>query len=195
MSRFKWGTVTAKSPLRVRLDGDVSALPFAPDSLVDPNVLTVGDRVRCEMTDARRVVIHGHSGGVIDTGWLPYNPEWSNVTIGNGTAWGRYRRRGNTVEWAAWFQMGSTSVMGSVPTVVLPLAGAQAAPAAISAQILDAGNTHFEVMPVWSPTSVSLWRMDTSGASAALGYIDASNPMVWAVTDWIRVGGVYECTP
>ena len=60
---FKWGTVTAVSPLRILLDGDTSALPFAPDSLVDPLSLAVDDRVRVEMS-SRRVVIIGRSQGV-----------------------------------------------------------------------------------------------------------------------------------
>lgn len=59
---FTWGTVTAVSPLRIQLDGDTVALPFAPDSLVDPLTLAVGDRVRCELS-SRRVIIVGRSGG------------------------------------------------------------------------------------------------------------------------------------
>lgn len=63
---FRWGTVTAVSPLRVRLDGDTSALPFTPDSLVDPLSLLVNDRVRCEVA-VRRALIVGAAGGVSRT--------------------------------------------------------------------------------------------------------------------------------
>jgi len=62
MTSFKWATVTAVGPLRVRFDGDTTALAFTPDSLVDPAALSVSDRVRCELSD-RRVVIVGRSGG------------------------------------------------------------------------------------------------------------------------------------
>lgn len=61
MSTFKWGTVTAADPLRVRIDGDAAALPVTPDSLVGS--LTVGDRVRCEISD-RRLIVHGRQGGM-----------------------------------------------------------------------------------------------------------------------------------
>ena len=61
--KFIWATVTSITPLRVRLDGDTAALPFTPDSIVDPAALIVNDRVRCEI-DARRVIIHGRSGGI-----------------------------------------------------------------------------------------------------------------------------------
>ncbi len=62
MSSFVWGTVTAVSPLRVRLDGDVDALAFTPESLIDPAALAVDDRVRVEVS-RRRVLIHGMAGG------------------------------------------------------------------------------------------------------------------------------------
>lgn len=57
-SVFKWATVAAVAPVRVRLDGDTLPLPVTPDSLIDPASLTVGDRVRCEMA-GRRLIIHG----------------------------------------------------------------------------------------------------------------------------------------
>jgi microcystin-dependent protein len=59
---FNWGTVTGVSPLRVRLDGDTSAVPVTPDSLVDPLTLAVNDRVRVELSN-NRLIVHGvHSG-------------------------------------------------------------------------------------------------------------------------------------
>lgn len=58
-----WGTVTSTSPLAVQLDGDSSPLPFEPVTLIDPSLLSVSDRVRCEIT-ARRVVVLGVAGGV-----------------------------------------------------------------------------------------------------------------------------------
>lgn len=60
--RLRWGTVTAVAPLRVRFDGDATALPFEPESLIDPLQLTISTRVRCEVT-SRRVLIVGALGG------------------------------------------------------------------------------------------------------------------------------------
>lgn len=65
-STWNDATVTGVSPLRITLDGDTTALPFTPDSLVDPASLVVSDRVRCELS-SRRVVIVGRSGGVAVT--------------------------------------------------------------------------------------------------------------------------------
>ncbi len=62
VTSFKWATVTAISPLAIRMDGDTVALALVPESLVDPLSLSVGSRVRVELT-LRKVVIHGAAGG------------------------------------------------------------------------------------------------------------------------------------
>lgn len=81
-SVFKWGTVAGVSPLRVRLDGDTEPLPVTPDSLVDPQDLAVGVRVRCEMS-ARRFIIHGRQG---DAAVKVRNRRSGAVTVGAGAS-------------------------------------------------------------------------------------------------------------
>lgn len=56
-------SVTSVSPFRILLDTDTEPYPFAPDTLIDPLSLTIGDRVRCE-TGSNRVVVLGKAGGV-----------------------------------------------------------------------------------------------------------------------------------
>lgn len=58
ITSFKWATVVSTSLLSIKLDGDTTALAMVPDSLIDPISLSVGDRVRVELTQ-RKVVIHG----------------------------------------------------------------------------------------------------------------------------------------
>lgn len=50
---WRWGTVTATGPLRVRLDGDGAALSVTPDAL---GPVRVGGRVWCQIV-GRRVVV------------------------------------------------------------------------------------------------------------------------------------------
>lgn len=57
---WRWATVTQASPLRVRLDGDTTALPVTPDALVGG--ASVGRRVWVQIA-GRRVIIHGVAGG------------------------------------------------------------------------------------------------------------------------------------
>lgn len=67
-ARYQWATVTSESPLRIRLDGMQSPLPFTPDSLVP--ALTLNERVLVLLTPnsnprfkGRRVVIQGRYNG------------------------------------------------------------------------------------------------------------------------------------
>ena len=68
-AEYRWGTVEAVSPLRVRMQGpgggQVLAVP--PISLVSPRV---GDTVRVAV-DGHSYVVDGIVGGGSDTGWLP----------------------------------------------------------------------------------------------------------------------------
>ena len=72
------------SPLRIKLDGDTSAIPVTPDSLTDPATLVVDDRVRTELSGNRLVVI-GRVGGAVRVraaqGVIP-----SSVAVGSGSA-------------------------------------------------------------------------------------------------------------
>lgn len=71
-STFYWATVVAAdpAPVSVRLDGDSVPLTVDIDSLVDPETLTVGDRVWVQLVGAggKRVVILGRSAGGIPAG-------------------------------------------------------------------------------------------------------------------------------
>jgi hypothetical protein len=62
ITSFKWATVTAIGPLRIRLDGDTAALLLTPETTIDPALLAVNDRVRVELS-LRKVIVHGKAGG------------------------------------------------------------------------------------------------------------------------------------
>lgn len=70
---FRWATVRGVAPLSIQLDGDPAPLALIPDSLVDPRLLVVGDRVRVELS-LRKVVIHGKSNGAGGT-----VEDWTNL--------------------------------------------------------------------------------------------------------------------
>ena len=66
--RHVYGTVTATSPLRVRLDSDSVSLPIAPTTLAD---VVVGDRVMVLVKGLQRIVLGKVMGGGMPIG-LPY---------------------------------------------------------------------------------------------------------------------------
>lgn len=62
------------------------------------------------------------------TGWIikaepevAWTPTWTNVTLGNGTSVGRYHRSDGWIDFWASFNLGSTSAMGTAPTLTLPI--------------------------------------------------------------------------
>jgi hypothetical protein len=81
---FYWATVTATAPLAIRLDGDTSALAFAPDSLVTAAVLHVGSRVWVQRI-GKRVVVLGTTNGIGTVAAVP----WTSVT-GFSNGWINY---------------------------------------------------------------------------------------------------------
>ena len=89
---WRWATVTQVDPLRVRLDGDSTALDLTPETLVVG--LQVGWRVWCQI-HGQRVVVHGAPASAVDTGWLSLTLN-AGLETKSGTA--RYRRIGNRVQ-------------------------------------------------------------------------------------------------
>lgn len=57
MSDFRWATVDTVAPLNILLDGDATPT-FISDCLIDPQILSNGDRVRCEVAGTQ-LIIHG----------------------------------------------------------------------------------------------------------------------------------------
>lgn len=83
---FRWGTVTVDStpgPLRIKLDGDDDALPFVPDTLIDPLRLIVGARVWVQLFN-RRVLILGASQSGSAPPVSPIQPYWGRLTRSTG---------------------------------------------------------------------------------------------------------------
>lgn len=60
--RVRDASVTQVSPLRIRLDGDTTELPYTPDLLVSSATFGVSDRVVCGLV-GRRVIVLGRAGG------------------------------------------------------------------------------------------------------------------------------------
>jgi len=92
---FEDCTVTAIAPLRIKRDADTSELAFTPGTLVNTAFLTIGDRVRVDISRKPMLVV-GRADGLagVDTivardaailvatrGQIP-----SSVTVGSGSA-------------------------------------------------------------------------------------------------------------
>lgn len=126
----------------------------------------------------------------IQAAWTAWTPTLTNITLGNGTQVARYQRIGKNI-WFYWdLTLGSTSAVGTGPTVSLPVTALSAAAVRrltcgyvdTSASRYDAGATYNE-----STTVVSLGN----GASP-LAAITATVPFTWATGDILHCHGTYE---
>ena len=79
----RWGTVTATAPLRVKLDGDTSALPVTPTTTVAG--LKVNDRVWCVLSGLQLVVLGVHGGQAVPP--TVAGSLWGTATVLPDGAW------------------------------------------------------------------------------------------------------------
>ena len=126
--------------------------------------------------------------------WQAWSPSYANLTVGNGTVVARYIQVGDLVT-AAWlFTMGSTSSVGTGPTVSLPVT----ATSSYTATYMTLGTA--EYVNAWvaaylgladnaSTTTVALQSIGASGIWAA---VSATVPFTFATSDALSFQISYE---
>lgn len=116
------------------------------------------------------------------TGWNPYNPAWSGLTIGNGTISAEHRRMGGLRHVRMTVSFGSTSSMGSVPFFQLPTTATIAY--VFPVLLGNAGTDSY----------VGFIKMGGTSAypqSLAGGYFTATVPFTWHAGDSITAAFAY----
>ena len=78
---YRWATVVDPSPLTIQLDGDTLPLASVPDSLVDPALLTLGDRVWVQL-HGRKVIVLGSARP------FTYGPTGNMIRVAFTTGYG-----------------------------------------------------------------------------------------------------------
>lgn len=133
------------------------------------------------------------------TDWADFTPSWTNLTVGNGSVGGRWRRVGNkTIELRAQFTFGSTSSIGGNLGLTLP------------GGLSGEGSTLRQAVPAWlmdssasSQWAVGLALLQAGGGTAldslygpttAFARWNATNPITWANGDICLVQGFVEVT-
>lgn len=125
--------------------------------------------------------------------WKAWTPTLTNMTLGDGTVVARYSQVGKTVTAHFKFTLGSTSAMGTAPTISLPVT----ADASVGAEtvfgiirILDSGVEYFTGLIVWaSTTTMELRRLSDSTRD---GTITSTVPMTWTTGDIMTATFTYE---
>lgn len=201
------GLSTVRIGLVDSVDTDGSGLPRAWVDLGDGNLIEApyGDHIsNLAADDVVRVLIGPGVAHVFDrlvessppTGeWDTWSPTPGNLTVGDGDLECRYDLNGRSFTFAVNFEMGSSSTMGSSPTIDLPVdleLGGLLTPFAAWAYDSSTG-THYPGVAYSRGVGNTelLWRAAFPGA----GTITASVPFTWAVGDQLRMAGTLEVQP
>ena len=148
------------------------------------------------------------SGSIIDSAtitnatipWVAWTPSYANLTIGDGTVTARYFQIGSLVIARFKFVLGSTSAVGTGPTVTVPVTGHatgydNTGPPAGSATMRDAGTIRFTGM-VFLGSSGTVFEPAVDESSATHGRlatnITATIPMTWTTSDELAFTATYE---
>lgn len=118
--------------------------------------------------------------------WTSWTPTTANLTLGNGTITALYKQVGKSVIFRINFTLGSTSAVGTGPTFTVPVAEV--------ASSVQTGAGHFNDASVTGGFYSGACRIGAGVIlpSSPSGYLTASVPFVWTVSDQIILGGVYE---
>jgi hypothetical protein len=129
------------------------------------------------------------------TEWTTWSPSLTNLTVGNGTTTARYAKIGKTVHFMWWFALGSTSAVGTSPTISLPVTLSSAWPTFAhigTAYIQAAGTQYIGFVGLTSTTVMRPLSVATAGASGTIATLSATAPGTFTTSDDIILVGTYE---
>lgn len=128
--------------------------------------------------------------------WQAWPPTYANFTVGNGTVSAKYIQIGKTVFFKYTITLGTTSAVGSSPTISLPVT-AQAAYVVNdplgTGYANAAGTISFTQVLVASTTTMFpiVWGAATTNVGPA-AVLTAAIPGVWAAGSFLQLQGFYE---
>jgi len=133
----------------------------------------------------------GNPGGA----WTAWTPSYTNLTIGNGTVVAVYSKIGRTVHFRYKLTLGSTSSVGSAPTISLPVALESVDSIINSAGRGSAGGSDNYMTTrnnTGGVTDVRPAALGAGGTYATLVNISSTVPGTWATGNILELAGSYE---
>jgi hypothetical protein len=128
------------------------------------------------------------------TAWRPYGyrqtftPTFTNFTLGNGTVnWSHYTQIDDFIYCEVKVTLGSTSVMGSLPRMALPVTTASTGlyQQLGNATLLDEGSTIYQGL-LYAPsgaTTAEIRALNVGSTYASWADVTATVPFTWTTTD------------
>ena len=127
------------------------------------------------------------------TAWTTWTPTLTNLTLGNGTQVAKYRRLGKTVDFFWSLTLGSTSAVGTTPSISLPVAASTdytTYPPWTGGMLTDA-STSARAPAVLNLSSTTTVVIQYFSALNTVANIGATLPWTWTTSDVLALQGTY----
>jgi len=127
--------------------------------------------------------------------WTAYTPTFVNFTLGNGTISFAYSQVGKVVNFRGLITLGSTSVMGTVPTISLPVTANSSATSLPLGQVFfnDAGTVvNTGILSMTTTTTLTMHALSASGTYVSRTGLQSNVPFTWTTSDQILLQATYQ---
>jgi hypothetical protein len=145
---------------------------------------------------ATSLALAEHIDDVAPSSWEVFTPTYTAITVGNGTVTAKYAQHGKTIVGYWKFVLGSTSAIGTAPTITLPVTASSTALADTvigTGSLADTGTvTYLGLAAFASTTTFSPKRVNTGTGFVTVSQITATVPFTWTTTDVIYLNFQYE---
>ncbi len=171
--------------------------PTIFDAKADLLTATANDTPARLAVGANNLFLRANSSAATGLEWAgtytTYTPTFTNFTLGNGTATGRYVQIGKTVFVEIKVTLGSTSSMGTDPYIFLPVNSNMTYAMQANVVIQDFGTTEY-VAGGSNPynDTLRMFCIGTAGTYAQYFIVNATTPMTWTTNDSFTIRAVYE---
>lgn len=126
--------------------------------------------------------------------WTSWAPGYTNMSVGNGTVLSAYEQLGRVVIWRYKITFGSTSTMGTSPTITIPVAAATNNECESTMVYFWTGSASAGLLAKSGSTGVTPIIYQTAGTYVALNGITASVPATWATSHSLSFVYIYEAS-
>ena len=129
--------------------------------------------------------------------WKDWTPTYTNLTIGDGTVVARYVQIGKLVAAQFEFTLGSTSAVGTDPTILLPVAANSLYTSLVNwvgqCMLNDTGTARYQGrVSITSDTHFSVRALNAAGTYLVEANVTATVPFTWTTTDVLGFSALYE---
>jgi len=179
-----------------RVPGATGIQPTIVDAKGDIIAATAADSVTRLAVGSNDLILTAASGETTGLKWggtyAAFTPTRSNITVGNGTEIARYQKVGKTTNVFYQLTLGTTSSIGSTPSITAPTTPAQSVFYAGFTMMQDTGNTtYFGSVLILGGTAYPQAQV-ASGTYTNAANVSATVPFTWGNTDVLVMQFSYE---